>query len=238
MANAQAASDALDICELLRQWEPGKLLSARPEKPIRLWSRGGCGVWIDDSWGPAVPYPPVDHGHGAKNHGYARVKGDPDAVALIPEAQDWPELQDFLRVVNAADSPIETVGCEKAVLPIGDAKALFPPDMDGGPPTVKLGSYVDMMFTDLPLNDQPENILLLCTRLAPAIEGCGDWWNDVTFALQRFRFVSGTTAPWGLMLHMTSYGRDEGEARRLWGVTLGRLSKRIGSLPKDLRWTP
>jgi hypothetical protein len=75
-------------------------------------------------------------------------------------------------------------------------------------------------------------------RLAPAIERCGQWWNDVTLALQRFRFVPGATAPWGLMLHMTSYGRDEGEARKFSGVTLERLAKRIARLPNDLRWAP
>ena len=71
-------------------------LPGPPAKPVQLWAEGGRGIWIADSWGPAVPYPPVVHEDGNRNFGYMRVKGDPEAVKRIPEAQGWPQLQDFL----------------------------------------------------------------------------------------------------------------------------------------------
>src|SRR6202035_2581338 len=35
------------------------------------------------------------------------------SICQIPEVEGWPELCQILRVINAFDSPIESVGCEK-----------------------------------------------------------------------------------------------------------------------------
>lgn len=212
--------------ELLSQWQTHRGLRHPPAQPIRLWAEGGRWVGIDKSWGPTVPYGPVDHGDGQENHGYIRIKGDAEAIRRVPEAVDWPELGEFLTAVNAAASPIESVGCEKGFFPVEGV----------GVPTVKLGSYIDVIFTDAALNDLPENGLLLASHLLPAIDGCERWWSDTEIALQRLRGVVGAVAPWGLMLRVTGYGRNEQEARKFWGVTLGRLTQAVAKLPKDLRW--
>lgn len=212
--------------ELLSQWEAHRGLRNPPAEPIKLWCSGGRSVWIDNSWGPAVPYGPVDHGGGQQNYGYVRIKGEAEAVRRIPEAVGWPELGEFLAAVNAVESPIETVGCEKGFFPVEER----------GEPTVKLGSYVDVIFTDAALNDCPKNTLLLASHLLRAVEGCERWWSEVESNLQRFRGVVGAVAPWGLFLRVTGYGRNQEEARRLWGVTLGRLGSVVASLPRDFRW--
>jgi hypothetical protein len=157
------------------------------------------------------------------NYGYRRVKGDPGGVQEIPEVHGWPELAHFLEVINATGSPIESVGCEKSYSPI-------PP---GQVPTVQLGSYIDVIFSDLALNDQPDNALFLASRLVPAVKGCEKWWGDVSFVMQRFRFISGTTAPWGMMTSIKNAGRGEEEARKYWGVTLERLARELAELPRQ-----
>ena len=121
--------------ELRLLWKPYEELKNPPAEKIRLWSAGGCGIWISDEWGPAVPYPAVDHGNGNLNHGYRRLKGIGGAVSLIPEARDWPELQKFLETVNAESSPIESVGCEKAFFT--DEKNTPPISAGKSPPTGK-----------------------------------------------------------------------------------------------------
>jgi hypothetical protein len=214
------------IAELLSQWNAYGGLTSPPAMPIRLWGEGGRGVWIDNAWGPAVPYPAVDHGDGHQNYGYVRIKAAPEVLGLIPETLDCPEMASFLSVVNAADSPIESVGCEKG---------FFPGDIEGGP-QVKLGSYIDVIFTDTALNDAPENPLQLASHLLEAVKGCERWWADVSAVLQRFRGVPGTVAPWGLMLRVSAYGRDEAEASKLWSVTLDRLGKAVKDLPRDFSW--
>jgi hypothetical protein len=72
--------------------------------------------------------------------------------------------------------------------------------------------------------------------LLKAVEGCERWGSNVSTVLQRFRFVPETVAPWGLMLDVSGYGRDEDEARKSWGVTLDRLGEPIKNLPPDFRW--
>ncbi len=211
--------------ELMSQWKSHAGLNGPPARPIELWQGGGCGIWISNEWGPAVPYGPVDHGDGTINHGYSHLKGNSGAAGLIPEVQGWPELQQFLEVLNAVESPVESVGCEKC----------FSPGEAGWPP-VKIGSYVDVIFTETALNDRPENLLLLTSQLVPALSGCEDWWASVEFRLQRNRALAGSAVPWGLMLHITNYGRDEEEARKFWSVTLSRLSRAIEGLPQDLRY--
>jgi len=173
-----------------------------------------------------VPYPPVDHGDGRQNYGYVRIKDNPGNLRLIPEAADWPEMTAFLVAVNAAGSPIESVGCEKA---------FSPAELQRGP-TVKLTSYTDVVFTDAALNDAPENALLLSSHLLQAVQGCECWWSEIEIVLERFRGVIGASAPWGLMLRVTGYGRDEDEARKWWGESIGRIAKAVTKLPRDLSW--
>jgi len=212
--------------ELLALWVPYRGLTAPPVQPVALWSGGGCGIWISDEWGPAVPYGPVDHGDGTQNHGYVRLKDDLGFVGRIPEVEGWPELQRFLEVLNAPASPVESVGCEKGY---------FPSEQQGAPP-VLLGSYIDVVFTDAALNDQPENLLLLGSHLIQAVESCEKWWANVSFVLQRNRILAGAIMPWGLMLQIKNYGRSEEEARKFWGRTLSRLVKVIEGLPRDFRY--
>jgi hypothetical protein len=152
-----------------------------------------------------------------------RVKGNPEAVKRIPEVQGWPELQNFLLAVNALESPIESVGCEKG---------FFPSDIEG--PTVKLGSYVDLVLSNVALNG-PENLLLLASLLLPSVAGCENWWSNVEFSLQPMRLLGGVIGPWGLMVRATGYGRGEDEARKWWAETIGRLTKAVSNLPNDLK---
>lgn len=193
-----------------------------------LWSEPGRSVWLA-GWGPAIPYGPIDHLDGHQNHGYQRLKGNADAARSIPEAVDWPELQELLVTINAADSPIESVGCEKGFFPVENA----------GDAVVKVGSYIEVIFTDIALNERAENLLLLASGLLKGVEGCQQWWGDVEIVLERFKVIPGVhNLPLGLMIRITNYGRSEEEARKFWGVTVKRLGDAVLKMPKDFRFKP
>ena len=89
---------------------------------------------------------------------------------------DWPELKEFLLVVNAAKSPIESIGCEKGY---------FPTDLPGLPAKARVGSYINLIFTNATLNDRPENALLLASHVLGAVKGCTQRWSDVEIGLER-----------------------------------------------------
>jgi hypothetical protein len=197
------------LSELLQAWEQQKAAQAPPPEPDLLLQSESVTVFIDNGWGPPVPYPSATHEDGRMNHGYIRLKENSQAIATIPEVEGWPEYHSFLERVNAADTPIESVGCEKGFFPCNNGNA-----------KVQLGSYTDLIFTDLPQNNNPINFLHLAASLIPAMQGSEQWWSTADMALQRSKGIPQCDKPWCFMLKISGHGRNEEEARQSWGATL------------------
>lgn len=206
--------------ELLDSWRGLNELNFPPQEPIKLLEYGESIVYIEDSWGPAVPYSAVDHGDGQKNFGYRRVKGSGDAIALIPEVDGVPEYRDFLIALNSVDSPVESVGCEKGFFPVQDNPNI----------KFKLGSYTDIIFSDLESNTRPENLLHLASVFVKAMEGSNQWWSKIELGLQRLKHLYTVKEPWGLMIRIQGYGRSKEEAKSTWSVSLNKLAESIKNI--------
>ena len=229
--NAKAQKFLLDavlrsvvmLDELLKHWEPYRNLPAPPAKAIQLWVKDSRIIYIDDRSGPAVPYPAIDRHDGSRNHGYVRLKENFRTIGKVPEVQGWPELQKFLETVNAPDSPIERLGCEKCYFPLEGR----------GAAKVSLGSYVDVAFSDTTVTEKPENFLRLAVPLVNAVEGCERSWGQVELGLQPLRYFFGSTTAWNLLIRVTNQGRTEEEARRFWGESIRRMGDAIAKLPAN-----
>lgn len=206
--------------KLVNSWRSLNESNFPPREPIKLLEYDQSIVYIEESWGPAVPYPAVDRRGGEKNHGYRRVKGNDEAVALIPEVEGFPEYRDFLTALNSIDSPVESVGCEKGFFPVSNN-----PDIKS-----QLGSYTDIIFSDFNSNSSPENLLYLASVFVKAIEGSGQWWSKIELGLQRLKLLYRVKEPWGLIVRIQGYGRSEEEARSTWGVSLDKLTGSIKNI--------
>ena len=217
-----ANSARMTLETLQEAWSPYRDTSRPPPKPVLLGQVGTRTIYLNNEWGPPIPYPPALHEDGTENHGYTRLKGSGASIALIPEVRGWPEYQAFLEAINGDASPIESVGCEKAYFPKHD-----------GVVRVYLGSYTDIMFSERALNNDATNSLRLASQLAASLEGCERWWSSAEFAIQRMKWISGCTCPWGLMVKVGGRGRDEAEARRTWSASMDRLTECIRHLPAD-----
>jgi hypothetical protein len=204
-----------------------KGIAIPPVTPILLWQGAGCVIAISEQWGPPVPYPPGRRRNGSMNYGYVPPKGNPTAISQIPEVADCPELERLLQAANRDDSPIETVGCEKS----------FAPVTVNGEAVMSLGSYVNLIFTKTVLNDVAENHALLACTLANAVSNCGRWWSVVEFELEKFKGISGASAPWGLLVRANGYGRSQEDARKAWAESVARMTAAIAELPQNFRWT-
>lgn len=206
-------NEALAVCD------PRTLVAAPPLKDIVLVSRGTRTIYIEGSWGPAIPYPAVRHEDGTQNHGYRPIKGDREAIEMIPEVQGYPDLAEFLVAINASDTQIESVGCEKLLQEeIHEQQTIF-----------MVSCYVDIIFSDLPANEDPHSHLQLAARLAAAVDGCEQWWTRLELALQRFRALPRGIAPWGLMVRVLSGGRSLDEAKQMWSHSLQRLARAVAA---------
>lgn len=61
--------------------------------------------------GKGIPYGPANRDDGSINHGFRSLKGNVAAVNSIPEVRDDPALERLLRVANAPETMVFTVGC-------------------------------------------------------------------------------------------------------------------------------
>jgi hypothetical protein len=211
------------LAELKNQWPQGRDFRLPPPNDIVLWAEKTVTIYISSGWGAPIPYPRARRHDGAMNFGYRRLKNNLDAISDLPEVERWPELADFLRKVNSESSPVESVGCEMG---------FFENKKSAGPP-LYIGSYVELIFTEHALDEQPENFLNLVEFLANSMEGCESWWASLEFGIERMKFVNGTELPWGLCLKVQNAGRDESEARRFFEHSLKKLSEAIASLPRS-----
>jgi hypothetical protein len=195
--------------------DPRMFGEGRPDGAIVLPRRGTRTIYIEESWGPAIPYRAIEHEDGTRNHGYRRVKGDRETIEAIPEVQGYPEMADFLIAINGRDTPVESVGCEKLLQEtIHEQQTIF-----------SASCYVDVIFSDLAANEDPHHHLQLATRLAAAMEGCEQWWTRLELGLQRLRGMSGCVTPWGLLVRVDSAGRTVEQARQMWQHSLQCLAR-------------
>lgn len=145
----------MSLDALLAAWQNHKPGGQGPHERVLLWQNDSCLVAIDDAMGPMVPYPAVIHENGEMNHGYRSLKGDAAAIEQVPELKRFPEFAGFIGAINHADSPIESVGCENGFF-----------DAEGQDVAKKMiGSYVDVVFSDVERNASPENFLHLAAWL-------------------------------------------------------------------------
>lgn len=205
---------------LLKAWETLHHGTAPPEQPIKLLTEGSCIAYIEDSWGPMVPYPSVAHGDGRRNYGYRRVKGNKDAVASIPEVRDALEFRDFLLSVNSENSLIESVGCDIGYFAVNDNTIV----------KSRLGSYTDIICSNYDANRNPVNLLYLASIFMKSVEESEKWWSKVEIGIQKLRGLYNTESPWGVILRVSGNGRTDEEARRSWGVSLRKLSDSVGEI--------
>lgn len=61
----------------------------------------------------AIPYPAASHAD-SQNFGFRVLKGKPDKIENVQEAKDSKCIQEILRILNTAESPFFSVGCEKS----------------------------------------------------------------------------------------------------------------------------
>jgi len=214
-------SAPLLLTELVNGWNENASDAYPPKEAIVFWRRATQTVYIDSEWGPCVPYPAINHNDGTKNFGYVRLKENTQVIRKIPEVSGWPELAEMLETINAPNSPIESVGCEKGYFDL----------TEGGAATVTLGSYVDIIFTNTSLNENTKAYLHLAAMLLEATAGCEQWWGRIELGLQRLRGLEGTEIPWGMLIRVQNAGRDREEARKYWAETIRRIQKEIASLP-------
>jgi hypothetical protein len=162
---------------------------------------------------------------------YRDLKRHPELMARIEEAERFPELREFLRVLNSARSMLETAKCDAwGTTELNDEEEIYDA-------SYKFASYVDSVFSDVDArvsvatHEQFARKLVELLRRAPEIP------SAVELCVRRCYFQQDGAVREGcyFTLYVSGYGNDEASARQGWGVGLKLMGNAIVQLSGGAR---
>src|SRR5437660_675810 len=147
---------------------------------------------------------------------YVDLKRCPELMASIKEAETFPELGEFLRVMNSARSMVETAKCDAW------ATTELSVEEDVYDASHKFASYVDVVFSKI---DVRQSFVLheqFARKLVELLRRVPDTPSAAEVCVRRCYFGgdSGVREGFSCTLNVSGYGNDDASARQSWGVGL------------------
>ncbi len=172
---------------------------------------------------PVLDFPWTDP---AGQRVYRDLGKHPELLAGVSEANQHPELAEFLRIVNSARSPFVTAKCD-----VWTTEELTVEEEIFGA-SYKFASYVDVVFCDssnrfsFPFHEQFAKHLVALLQRAPEIA------SSVEVCLRRCFFLEEPALGEGLYftLYVNGYGKDETQARKNWAIGMKVLANAVVQL--------
>ena len=156
---------------------------------------------------------------------YCDLQHSPELIEQLEEVRRFPELGEFLRVVNAAGSLFQSSKCDvwftEEIAPeeeIFEAKGKF-------------GSYVDLVFEASASQISFERHEAVVRDMVGRLKDEPDVFASVEFVVRRCFWSAPFTEQDGFCFtcYVFGFGDDEASARREWGVALRTLGKVLRS---------
>jgi hypothetical protein len=150
---------------------------------------------------------------------YHDVKLHPELLSQIEEADRFPELKEFLRIVNSPRSLVETAKCDAWV------STEFSPEEEIFDASQKVASYVDLVFSSADAFQDRQSLTAhqeFCANLVRLLRRAPETPSAVEICVRRCYFgaPAGVRDGFYCTLYVTGYGADEASARQNWGVGL------------------
>ncbi len=154
---------------------------------------------------------------------YVDLKRRPELMASIEEAEQFPELREFLRTMNSARSMVETAKCDAWTT------SELSPEEEIYDASHKFASYVDVVFSNidarlsLSAHEQFARKLVALLRRTPETPSAAE------VCVRRCYFAEETGVREGFFctLYVSGYGNDEAGAHQNWGVGLKLVGNAI-----------
>jgi hypothetical protein len=157
---------------------------------------------------------------------YVDLKRHPELMARIEEAEKFPELGEFLRVMNSARSVVETAKCDAW------ATTEVSPEEEVYDASHKFVSYVDVVFSNLdvrqsslrqaPLRESLSAHEQFARKLVELLRRAPETPSAAEVCVRRCYFGEddGIREGFYCTLYVSGYGNDGASARRNWAVAL------------------
>ena len=154
---------------------------------------------------------------------YVDVKRRPELMASIEEAEKFPELAEFLRVMNSARSMVETAKCD--AWPTTELSA----EEDVYDASHKFASYVDVVFSEIDARLSFSSHEQFARKLVELLRRVPDTQSAAEVCVRRCYFGedSGVREGFYCTLFVSGYGNDEASARQNWDVGLKLMGNAV-----------
>jgi hypothetical protein len=169
---------------------------------------------------PVLDFPWKDP---AGEFAYRDLKRHPELLSEIGEAKKFPELGEFLRLLNSPNSSVETAKCDaRETTDLNLEEEIYDASH-------KFASYVDVVFSDnefrlsFPAHERFARKLVDLLRQAPEIR------SGAEICIRRCYFADGDGVREGFYctLYMSGYGNDSASARRNWSQGLELMGNAV-----------
>ena len=155
---------------------------------------------------------------------YYDLKTRPEDICHIREANEFPQVREFLAAINSPAGPLATAKCDVW------ASTEMNPEEEIYGAACKFGSYVDFFFADessrfsLPAHEQFAGHITELLKRAPEIPAAAD------FLVRRCFYRSGdaeTHEGFYITHYLFGYGEDETHARQQWAIAMKLVENAI-----------
>jgi hypothetical protein len=169
---------------------------------------------------PVLDFPWKDP---AGKFAYVDLKGHPELLARLPEAEAFPELAEFLRTVNSPPSMFETAKCDAwATTELSAEEEIYDASH-------KSASYVDVVASNMSTLLSNSNARLslsaneqFARKLVQLLQHASEIPAAAEVCVRRCYFVEkdGIQKGFYSTLYVSGYGNDEATSRLNWGAGL------------------
>jgi hypothetical protein len=175
---------------------------------------------------PVLDFPWTDP---AGKVAYVDVKRRPELMASIEEAEEFPELGEFLRVMNSARSMVETAKCDAWATTDLNAEE------DVYDASHKFASYVDAVLSEIDARQSFSHHEQFARKLVELLRRVPDTPSAAEVCVRRCYFGedSGVREGFYCTLNVSGYGNDEASARQNWEVGLKLMGNAVMQLSAD-----
>jgi hypothetical protein len=157
---------------------------------------------------------------------YVDLKSHSELMAGIEEAEQFPELGEFLRALNSPRSMVETAKCD--AWETSELSA----EEDIYDASHKFASYVDVVFSNIDARLSLSAHEQFARKLVALLQRAPETPSAAEVCVRRCYFAEerGVREGCYCTLYVKGYGNDEASARQNWGVGLKLVGNAVVQL--------
>jgi hypothetical protein len=159
---------------------------------------------------------------------YVDLKRHPELMVRIEEAEQFPELGEFLRTLNSPRSMVETAKCDAwETSELSAEEEVYSASH-------KFASYVDVVFSEMDARISLSHHQQFVKNLVELLQRAPEIPSAAELCVRRCYFSEDSNVQDGFYftLYVSGYGNDKARARQNWGVGMKLVGNAVIQLSR------